>query len=87
MNEAIITAVATLLVCLVNNFFQQRELERKQEEQVNLIAYKLEQLEIKVNKHNNLVERMYGAEAELELLEEKVKVANHRIEDLEGFHK
>lgn len=38
--------------------------------------YRIEQLEKKVEKHNNLVERMT-------LAEEKIKVANHRIEDLE----
>lgn len=38
--------------------------------------YRIDQLEQKVQKHNNLVERMT-------LAEEKIKVANHRIEDLE----
>ena len=52
-----------------------------------LIAYRLEQLEQKVQAHNNLVERMYQVEERTELQEEKIKVANHRIDDLEGFHK
>lgn len=42
-----------------------------------LTNYRIEQLEKKVEKHNNLVERMT-------LAEEKIKVANHRIEDLEA---
>ncbi len=37
--------------------------------------------------HNNLVERTYRLEERTELQEEKIKVVNHRIEDLEGFHK
>lgn len=41
-----------------------------------LIKYRIEQLEKKVEKHNSIVERTY-------ILEEKVRVANHRIEDLE----
>ena len=41
-----------------------------------LIKYRIEQFEKKVEKHNSVVDRTY-------LLEEKVKVANHRIEDLE----
>ena len=49
--------------------------------------YRIEQLEKKVEKHNNLVERMYKVEEKEELLEERVKVANHRIDDLEGYHK
>ena len=41
-----------------------------------LTNYRLEQLELKVEKHNNLIERTY-------ILEEKMRVANHRISDLE----
>ena len=40
-----------------------------------------------VQAHNSLVERMYQVEERTELQEEKIKVANHRIEDLEKFHK
>jgi hypothetical protein len=42
-----------------------------------LTVYRIEQLEKKVEKHNRLAERVT-------LAEEKIKVANHRIEDLEG---
>ena len=52
-----------------------------------LIAYRLEALEKKVQAHNNLVERMYRGEERTEIQAEKIKVANHRINDLEGFHK
>lgn len=41
-----------------------------------LTNYRLEQLEKKVDKHNSVVERTF-------ILEEKIKVANHRIDDLE----
>lgn len=49
-----------------------------------LIAYRLEELEKKVDKHNQVVERTYRLEEQAMLLEEKVKVANHRIDDLEA---
>ena len=52
-----------------------------------LTQYRLEQLEKKVQAHNNLIERTYKLEERTELQEEKIKVANHRIEDLENFHK
>lgn len=52
-----------------------------------LTSYRLEQLEKKVEKHNNLIERTYKLEEEEKLTEEKIKVINHRIEDLEHFHK
>jgi hypothetical protein len=44
-----------------------------------LVNYRLEQLEKKVEKHNNLVERMYN-------LETKVAVDEEEIEHLKGYH-
>ena len=49
-----------------------------------LTSYRLEQLEKRVQAHNNLIERTYKLEDRTELQEEKIKVANHRIEDLEN---
>lgn len=49
-----------------------------------LTTYRLSQLEKKVDKHNNLVERMYNVEDKINILDEKQKVANHRIDDLEN---
>ncbi len=49
-----------------------------------LISYRIDKLEEKVNKHNNLIERMYECEKKIEVLSEKQSVANHRIDDLEG---
>lgn len=48
-----------------------------------LSNYRIEQLEKKVDKHNNLIERMFNLEGKVEVLEEKQDVANHRIDDLE----
>ena len=48
-----------------------------------LTIYRIEQLEKKVEKHNNLVERMYRVEESTAVQEEQIKVANHRLEDLE----
>lgn len=41
-----------------------------------LTNHRIEQLEKKVDKHNTIIERTF-------ILEEKMKVANHRIDDLE----
>lgn len=49
-----------------------------------LMEYRLKELEKKVEKHNNLVERMYSVEDKINLFNEKIRVANHRIDDLEG---
>ena len=45
--------------------------------------YRIDQLEKKVEKHNNFIERVYELERVVDVHEEKLKVANHRIEDLE----
>ena len=48
-----------------------------------LTQYRLEQLEERVNKHNRLIERTYHLEEVAAIHEEKIRVANHRIDDLE----
>jgi hypothetical protein len=48
-----------------------------------MVAYRLDQLEKKVNLHNNAVERLYKAEQTIEVQKEQIKVANHRLDDLE----
>lgn len=51
---------------------------------IRLISYRLEQLEKKVEKHNNLVERQYNIEKITAVLSEDLKVVNHRIANLES---
>ncbi len=51
----------------------------------NLTNYRIEQLEKKVEKHNNLITRTYKLEQEFAVMDEKLKVANHRIDDLEDL--
>ena len=50
---------------------------------VAILDYRLGQLEAKVEKHNNLVERTYELEKRADVHDEKMKVANHRLDDLE----
>ena len=74
--SACISAGVTLLVCILNN--------RGQHEKTRaLLEYKLEELTKRVDKHNNVIERTYRLEETVKLHEEKIKVANHRINDLE----
>lgn len=79
MTEAIIVAALGLVGTLVGSYLANRK-------STALIAYRLEQLEQKVSKHNNLVERTYALEEAVELIKERQKVANHRIDDLEKVH-
>ena len=52
-----------------------------------LTNYRIEQLEKKVEKHNQVIDRVYKLEQRDAVIEEDIKVANHRIEDLECYHK
>lgn len=71
--SACISAGVTLLVCMISNHGQQEKTRA-------LMEYKLDELTKRVEKHNSVVERTY-------VLEEKMRVANHRIDDLEEENK
>lgn len=73
---SLISAGITLIVCIVNNKAQQDKTRA-------LMEYRLDELTKEVNKHNNLVERTYHLEERMSVHEEQIKVANHRIDDLE----
>lgn len=74
--SACISAGVTLIICLINNRGQQEKTRA-------LMEYKLDELTKRVDKHNNTIERTYHLEEQMVLQEEKMKVANHRIDDLE----
>ena len=48
-----------------------------------LTNYRIEQLEKKVDKHNTVIERTFKLEEAQAVIQEQIKVANHRIGDLE----
>ena len=68
--KAIVVAVITGLFSLLGVYIANRKSQA-------LIAYRLEQLEKKVDKHNNLVERTY-------ILEGQVNELVHDVRDLKG---
>lgn len=80
MLEAILTGAVAIVVCMLNNYFQNRK-------STALIEYKIDELSKRVDKHNSLVERTYKLEESVSVIEEKIKVENHRIEDLENLEK
>ena len=51
--------------------------------QIGIIQTEIKTLSDRVDKHNSLVERTYDLEARADVAEEKIKVANNRIKDLE----
>ena len=50
----------------------------------NLTKYRIEELTKQVEKHNQIVERTFRLEEHTAVLDEQIKVANHRISDLEA---
>lgn len=65
MTESVIVAMISFLGTMVGSLSGLR-----------LVNYRIQKLEEKVNKHNQVIERTF-------VLEEQIKVANHRISDLE----
>ncbi len=50
-----------------------------------LVNYRIEELEKKVDKHNSVIDRVYKLEQRGAVMEEEIKVANHRIGDMEDY--
>ena len=63
------------------------ELKGTIEKQTELTKLRIEELTKHVEKHNSVIERTFLLEKKSEVLEEKIKVANNRIKDLEGGKK
>lgn len=81
MSETIIVAIITgglsLLGVIVTSSKTAKEVETKLEKQQAVTDTKLEELTREVRAHNNFAQRV-------PILEEQMKVANHRITDLEA---
>lgn len=78
MTTEIIVAVITLFGTLIGTFTGIVVSSK-------LVNFRIEQLEKKVDKHNHVIERVYKLEQQDAVHGEEIKVANHRIEDLERF--
>ena len=69
---AVIAAAITAILGFLGTYLSNRK-------QTVLIAYRLEELEKKVNKHNNLIERMYKAEGNITELQHDVSEMKGKI--------
>lgn len=79
MSETIIVALLSLAGTLIGSLFGILAANK-------LVVYRIEQLEKKVEKHNNVLERVYVLEKDDAVIKEDLKVVNYRIEDLEKTH-
>lgn len=80
MNDVIIVAVLSLVGTLGGSLAGILTANK-------LTNYRISQLEQKVEKHNNVIERVYKLEQADAVENEEIKVINYRIKDLEEFHK
>ena len=64
----------TILVAVITAGFAYLGVYTSNRKQAALMAYRLEKLEAKVDKHNNLVERMYRIESRMDVLEKEQNV-------------
>ena len=76
---ACISVLGTVIVSLISYAANRKGAREASESNAKLIAYRLEELEKKVNKHNNVIERMYKLEGEMAEVQ-------HDIRNLEGAH-
>ena len=76
MTESIIVAVITGGLALAGTVISNLTTHSK-------TIYRIEQLEKKQDIHNHVIERVYELEKVSEVIEERQKVANKRIADLE----
>lgn len=87
MTGALISAGAAILVCLINNYFVEKRHREKSDTDFEVlkatITEEIRHLTKEVEKHNSVIERVYALEGRMDVAEERQKVANHRIEDLE----
>lgn len=74
---AAITGILALLGVIVSNIGSNRKIEHSLETSQAVTDYKIDELTREVREHNNLAQRV-------PVLEEQIKVINHRIKDLEG---
>ena len=84
MTEAVAVALLTggmsLLGVVITCMATARKTEKAQAVAQAITDTKIDELTREVREHNNFAKRM-------PVVEEQIKVINHRIEDLEGFHK
>ena len=74
--SSIITGIVAITTCLITQGMANRKT-------IALIEFRLGELQKQVEKHNSVIERTYKLEELTAIQEEKIKVANHRIDDLE----
>ena len=83
MTPAVITAISTIIGAVISGVVSLIVSSIQHNKTIAVIEVKVDELQKRVDKHNNTIERVYELERIADVHEEKLKVANHRIDDLE----
>ena len=60
--SSLISAASAILVCIISSVYNNK-----------LIAYRLEKLEKKMDKHNSVIDRVYQLEQDVAVIQEHIK--------------
>lgn len=82
--SALISCVASISVCLINNNFMANKQKSENEKQIALIQYQIEELKREIEKSNNVKERVTKIEGMALLWDEKLKMLNARMKVVEN---
>ncbi len=75
-----ITAVVTLVVCLITNHAQAARTQA-------LLEYRMDELTKAVQKHNGIIERVFHLETDSIRHDDELRRINHRLKELEDDEK
>ena len=85
--SSILVGLMTLIGVIITNSKSNKSIENKLEVAQAVTDTKIDELKNQVEKHNKVIERVYKLEKKEEVDQEKFKVINHRIDDLEAYKK
>lgn len=85
--SSIAVGLLSLIGVIITNSKSNTKIQTQFEISQAVTDEKIDKLTNQVEKHNKVIERVYKLETQEEVIEEKIKVANNRIHDLEQFHK
>jgi uncharacterized membrane protein YecN with MAPEG domain len=77
---SILTSLITLTGVIISNSRSKRDMQQRLEIAQAVTDTKIDELTREVRQHNNFAQRV-------PVVEEQLKVVNHRIKDLEEYHK
>ena len=80
--SALLSAVAAITVCVINSRAQNKKFMAELDKKDAIQEYRIKELEKKVDKHNNLIERTYILERDESVMNERLTSVEKKLETL-----